>query len=224
MVEEVAVISTEEQHRVQAQAAEIAAELHAAKGAGAGCKNGARVRITHQFKGESGEYVMALAHELRDVHDCRWFSTCLARYHPEAYRSLDDDQVEAFGQGIDSKGAEDSFARILSGPAWLHGLISDDLIHRWASSEDRWARRAALVSTVALNVRSADGGTGDTPRTLAVCQMLVDDRDEMVTQALSWALRALVGHDAGAVRAFVAEYEDRLAAPVLREVKHRLEA
>lgn len=217
-------ISVEEQHRVQAQAVELAAELHAKQGAGTGCKMGARVRITHQFKGESGAYAMALARELRDVHDCRWFSTCLARYHPEAYRSLDDSQVEAFGQGINSKDAVDSFARILAGPAWLHGLVSDDLIHRWARSEDRWARRAALVSTVALNVRSADGGTGDTPRTLAVCRMLVDDRDEMVTQALSWALRALAGHDEQAVRDFVAEYEDRLPAKVRREVLQKLES
>ena len=217
-------ISAEEQHRVQAQAAEIAAELRAWTGPGARCKNGARVRITQQFKGESGPYVMALAREMGDVHGCRWFSYCLARYHPQAFQSLDDSQVEALGQGINSRDIVDSYARILSGPAWLHGLVSDDLIHHWARSGDCWLRRAALVSTVALNIRGADGGTGDTPRTLAVCRMLVGDGDDMVSKALSWALRALAVRDPQAVRAFVAEHEDQLAAQVRREVTNELEA
>lgn len=162
---------------------------------------------------------MALARELCDVHHCRWFSFCLLRYHPEAFESLDDSLVETIGQGIDNKTIVDSYARILSGPAWLYGLITDDLIHRWARSEDRWWRRAALVSTVALNVRSADGGTGDTPRTLAVCRLLVDDHNEMVYTALSWALRALAKHDPQAVRTFLAEHKDQVVAQVHRQVK-----
>ena len=44
----------------------------------------------------------------------------------------------------------------------------------------------------------------------------------MVIKALSWALRALVVHDAGAVRQFLADHEDRLAARVKREVRHKL--
>jgi 3-methyladenine DNA glycosylase AlkD len=115
----------------------------------------------------------------------------------------------------------DSFARTLSGPAWLHGQVSDALIHRWARSEDHWWRRAALVSTVALNVRSR-GGTGDVPRTLAVCRLLVDDHDDMVVKALSWALRELVAHDPEAVRAFLGAHDEVLAARVKREVTNKL--
>ena len=216
-------ISAEERHRMQSQAAEIAAEPRISKGTGIGCKNGARVYIQHHFIVESGPYVMALARELWSVHGCRWFSYCLLRYHPDAFKSLDESQVEAFGQGIDNQDIVDSYARILSGPAWLHSLVSDDLIHSWTRSDDRWWRRAALVSTIALNVRSSDGGTGDTPRTLAVCRLLVGDRNEMVSKALSWALHALVAHDPQAVRNFVTEHEDQLAAQVRREVMKELE-
>ena len=216
-------ISHREQQRVQAQAAEIAAELRAREESEAGCKNGARVRIRSQFKHESGPYVIALARELCSVHHCRWFSFCLLRYHPEAFMSLDDSLVEAFGHGIDNKTIVDSYARILAGPAWLHCLVSDDLIHRWCHSENHWWRRAALISTLALNIRSADGGTGDTPRTLTVCRMLVDDHDKMVYTALSRALRALVPHDAHALQAFVAEYKDQLAGQVRHEFTARTE-
>ena len=78
-----------------------------------------------------------------------------------------------------------------------------------------------MVSTVALNVRS-HGGQGDVSRTLAVCRLLVDDHDDMVVKALSWALRQLVVHDAEAVRGFIEEYEERLAARVKREVRNKL--
>jgi 3-methyladenine DNA glycosylase AlkD len=44
----------------------------------------------------------------------------------------------------------------------------------------------------------------------------------MVYKALSWALRALVVHDPDAVRRFLAEHEDVLAAQVKREVNNKL--
>ena len=63
-------------------------------------------------------------------------------------------------------------------------------VMRWAASADRWRRRLVLVATVPLNSR-ARGGQGDTARTLRVGAALVDDRDDMVVKALSWALREL---------------------------------
>ena len=77
------------------------------------------------------------------------------------------------------------------------------------------------MSTVALNVRS-QGGAGDVPRTLAICRLLADDHDDMVAKALSWALRALVVHDAKAVQSFLNDHAEVLAARVKREVKSKL--
>lgn len=56
-----------------------------------------------------------------------------------------------------------------------------------------------------------------------MCRLLVDDGDPMVVKALSWALRALAVRDAAAVRAFLEQHRARLAALVLREVRHKLE-
>jgi 3-methyladenine DNA glycosylase AlkD len=158
------------------------------------------------------------------VHDYGYRGSAyeLLAGHPGAFGSLDEAALEALGQGIDSWWAVDSFARTLSGPAWRDGLVPDEVIHRWARSPDRWWRRTALVSTVALNVRS-HGGEGDVPRTLAVCRMLVDDHDDMVVKAMSWALRELVVHDPQAVRAFLDEHGDALAARARREVRNKLE-
>ena len=117
--------------------------------------------------------------------------------------------------------AVDGFARTLSGPAWLQGMASDALIRRWAMSDDLWWRRAALVSTVALNMRS-HGGAGDTWRTLEICELLAADHEDTVQKAMSWALRELVWHDADAVRSLLETRDDHIAARVKREVRNKL--
>ena len=151
----------------------------------------------------------------------RWVAYELVRNHKPAFESLDDALLDELGQGMHSWDTVDDFSRTLSGPAWLHGIASDALIHGWAASEDLWWRRAALVSTVALNMRSY-GGTGDTPRTLAICDMLAADREDMVQKALSWALRELVWHDSAAVQSFLDTHAAHLAARVKREVRTKL--
>lgn len=77
------------------------------------------------------------------------------------------------------------------------------------------------MSTVALNCR-ARGGAGDAPRTLAVCDRLRDERDDMVVKALSWALRQLATRDSEAVSAWLEENRSRLARRVIREVTCKL--
>ncbi len=129
--------------------------------------------------------------------------------------------VRALGRGNDNWASVDGFATHLAGPAWRTGRIPDDDVDRWARSRNRWWRRTALASTVALNV-AARGGTGDTRRTLRICSRLVGDSDPMIAKALSWALRSLVPHDPAAVRAFVATHHARLPALVRREVATKL--
>jgi len=178
-----------------------------------------RRKYSRMLKDSNPEFILDVARALIKQH--RWLAYELVAAHKAAFQSLGEAELLEFGQGINGWGSVDSFARTLAGPAWLRGQVSDDLIARWADSEDRWWRRAALVSTVALNVRSR-GGKGDTARTLAVCSLLVSDHDDMVVKAMSWALRELVVHDADAVRGFLSEHEDVLAARVKREVRNKL--
>ncbi len=145
----------------------------------------------------------------------------LVHHHRRALQSLKAKDLEQLGRGMADWGAVDTFACYLAGPAWREGQVPDSLILRWARSEDRWWRRAALVSTVPLNCK-ARGGKGDTARTLEVCRLLRADPDDMVVKALSWALRELSKHDPDAVRAFLSESEGTLARRVLREVRNKL--
>jgi 3-methyladenine DNA glycosylase AlkD len=179
----------------------------------------ARRRWSTRLHERSAADVLAVAHAL--VGRRRWVAYELIEHHPGAFALLDDATVTRLGQGMASWPEVDAFGRHLSGLAWQQGLLADATVAQWARSPDRWWRRAALVSTVPLNLRAA-GGTGDAPRTLAVCTALVHDRDPMVTKALSWALRQLTVWDAGGVTRFLADHGDDVAALVRREVTTKL--
>ena len=75
---------------------------------------------------------------------------------------------------------------------------------------------------IALN-QKARGGKGDSKQTLEICTLVVDDHQEMMTKALSWALRELAKIDKEPVAEFIATYRNRLHKRVLREVAHKLE-
>lgn len=187
-----------------------------------------RVRrsFSKRLKNEDARLVLDVALGLVALgQPYRWVGYELVHYHRPALEALDAAMLERLGEGMADWPDTDTFAPYLSGVAWREGQIGDEVIHRWTKSEDRWWRRAALVSTVALNIK-ARGGRGDAPRTLAVCELLVGDGDDMVVKALSWALRSLVQSGADseeAVRAFLEKHDDALAARVKREVHNKLE-
>jgi 3-methyladenine DNA glycosylase AlkD len=167
-----------------------------------------------------GEAVAALAMALVDRQ--RWVAYELLYHHPGGLASLGVEDLERLGRGMQDWGSVDAFGCYISGPSWQQGNLPDAVIHRWAASPDRWWRRAALVSTVPLNLRSR-GGAGDARRTLDICRRLAADGDDMVVKALSWALRELVVWDPEAVRRFLDTHHEVLAARVRREVRSKLE-
>ncbi len=141
--------------------------------------------------------------------------------HRAAFAALDAKRVVRWSAGLDGWGLVDLFGCTLGGQAWREGILSDQIIAEWSRSPDRWRRRLALVCTVPLN-SSARGGKGDEIRTLRICEALVEDYDDMVVKALSWALRELGKRHPRAVRSFVEEHQDRLAPRVRREVMSKL--
>lgn len=168
--------------------------------------------------------VLAIADELVGAlpEEQRWVGYELVYHHSGARAAVDEAWVERLGRGLAGWVSVDTFCRYVVGPTWQHHRIADATVMTWTRSDDRWWRRAALVATVPLNLRAA-GGTGDTARTIPICAALVDDHDDMVVKALSWALRQLVQWDRAAVEDFVRTHDDQLAARVRREVRTKLE-
>ena len=145
----------------------------------------------------------------------------LIQNHPAAAEGITWSEVEPLGEGMASWSEVDSFGCFISGPAWAAERIRDSKMKGWAKSSDRWRRRAALVSTLALNGRPI--ARESTRRTLEICRMLISDRDEMVVKAMSWALRRLGTVDPGATRNFVDQHKEQLASLIVREVSRKLD-
>ncbi len=183
----------------------------------------ARREFSKRLAHAEPDLILSLALSLMKLpgFEFRFMAYELVQHHRGTFSSLDVLALEKLGNGIDNWGAVDCFACYLAGPAWRERQISDRVIRRWARSKDRWWRRAALVSTVALN-NKARGGFGDTRATVIVCEMLVNDRDDMVVKALSWALRELSKRDPSSARRFLREHEKELAPRVAREVNSKL--
>jgi 3-methyladenine DNA glycosylase AlkD len=182
-----------------------------------------RREFSLRLKKEPGSSIIAIALRLLGTPQFvfRFIAYELVQHHQQARQSLNARILEQLGAGLDSWAAVDTFACYLSGPAWRENQVTSKLIQRWARSKNHWWRRAAVVSTVPLN-NKARGGSGDARRTLQVCEMLINDRADMVVKAMSWSLRELVKHDPAAVDGFLSKHESELATRVLREVRNKL--
>lgn len=160
---------------------------------------------------------VALALVARGTMEGRQVGYELIARRKDAMALLTPALIRKLGRGNDNWASVDGFSCFVAGPAWGQGLLRDKDAMGWARSGDRWWRRTALASTVALNLPSR-GGHGDVNRTLAICRVFARETDPMLAKALSWALRSIVQYDKAAVTRFVATHAATLPAIVKREV------
>jgi len=156
------------------------------------------------------------------VFECQVLAYELIGRNRKLLDALSYSDLQDLWKNLDNWASVDHFTVGIYGVLWGKGVVEDHHIHALLDSDNFWDRRVAVVSTVALNLKSR-GGMGDTQRTLAVCERVVDDHQDMIQKALSWALRELSKRDREAVILFMEKYEDRLAGRVVREVSHKLE-
>jgi 3-methyladenine DNA glycosylase AlkD len=180
-----------------------------------------RREFSRRIASAAPKSVIQLALHLLDADSdlLRFFSYEIVSYHKLAFEQLTTDDLLKLGRGLNSWSSVDCFAMYLSGPIWASGRLSDKTIATWAHSDNRWLRRTALVSTVALGRR---GNPEDLRRVAQICTLLAADRDDMVVKALSWALREVAKKHPKEARAFLTAHKDALAARVIREVNNKL--
>jgi len=158
----------------------------------------------------------------RDVFECQVLAFEMIGRDKKLLNALKYKDLAALGRNLDNWASVDHYSVGIFGVLWGMGVVQDRHIDTLLDSDNFWDRRVAVVSTVALNLKSR-GGTGDTSRTIAVCERVVDDHHDMIQKALSWALRELSKRDRDAVYSFLDRFGNRLANRVVREVNHKLE-
>ncbi|MEA1887341.1 MAG: DNA alkylation repair protein [Bacteroidota bacterium] len=179
--------------------------------------------IRNDTSREDPEQIIRLCKEmaLAGIFEVQQVSFGLLNKKYRIIKQLVLNDLLVLGTYMDNWGSTDSFGTQISGPAWRLKCINNNTVKEWASSQDKWWRRIALVSTVGLNLKSQKG-EGDVARTLMICKMLVSDRDDMVVKAMSWALRELSKRYPLDVKEFIESYKDALAPRVTREVSRKL--
>ncbi|WP_346859157.1 DNA alkylation repair protein [uncultured Draconibacterium sp.] len=176
------------------------------------------------LQNEAPEKLLQFAKDLvkTRVIECNQVAFLLLWKSKSAMRLIGLKDIEELAQNIDNWVTVDTLSVLISGCVWRENQISDADVLAWLNSENRWWRRTAVVSTVSLNLRSR-GGTGDAKRTLLICEKVVNERDDMIVKALSWALRELSKRDKPAVEKFMDSYDLQLAGRVRREVYSKLQ-
>lgn len=157
-----------------------------------------------------------------DVFECQVIAFELINKDQKLLNALSYEDLMELWRNLDNWASVDHFAVGIYGVLWGRGVVQDHHIETLLGSDSFWDRRVAVVSTVALNLKSR-GGKGDTPRTLSVCERVVDERHPMIWKALSWALRELSKRDSEAVWDFLEKYESRMSRQAVREITHKLE-
>ena len=110
----------------------------------------------------------------------------------------------------------DDVATHLVGPLLLdHPTETAPVVRAWATDEDRWLRRTAVICQVGAKERT------DRDLLLAAVDANLDDRDFFLRKAIGWALRQYARTDPGWVQRVVDDRADRLSPLSRREaLKH----
>lgn len=160
------------------------------------------------------EKMLALCEHLFFDEGYRFVPYELIYHHPGTIELLNPKKVKILGERLHDWSSTDIFAHYIAGPAWKHGVISDQEIDNWIRSPIIWWRRAAVVSTIYLY--------GDVDRMLRYSEILIDDDEDLIIKAISWVLREATKYDPQAVRDFLTQHQDRLASRIRREVTNKL--
>ena len=180
--------------------------------------------VREQYAGRSEQEWIEFCKELvkQDIFECQVLAYEMIGRDKKILNTLSYEDLNALWGTLDNWASVDHYTVGIYGVLWGKGVVKDHHIDKLLKSDNFWDRRVAVVSTVALNLKSR-GGRGDTPRTLSVCQSVVDERKPMIWKALSWALRELSKRDPESVEDFLEEYGSRMSKQVIREVRHKLD-
>ncbi|MCK5483935.1 MAG: DNA alkylation repair protein [Gemmatimonadetes bacterium] len=167
------------------------------------------------------ELVLSLVESLwnAESRDERALGLEILYLHPDIVRDLAPARFDRWCLDIDNWGVCDFVGTRILGP-WVEA----DSVSRLAYLEELvgdphlYSRRLGLVASVHLNRNGTEFGEW----TLKQVDRLIDERDPMITKAISWSLRQMTRHQSSIVDAYVESRADRMAALPRREVRNKL--
>jgi 3-methyladenine DNA glycosylase AlkD len=164
--------------------------VHEYYGASVGAVRGAVRNAFRRYPGPVHDDVTALAAELwaRPVFECRLAAVVVLQSNVGLLQSSDLTRVEGFLRAAPLRDLVDPLAADVVGPLLLRlsgrdALRARAVLERWAGSEDRWLRRAAVLVHLPA-FRKGDGDETAFKRTLRLVTGAQDRRVEEVEEAV----------------------------------------
>ncbi len=111
----------------------------------------------------------------------------------------------------------DSSAHKIVGQAMLNKLVPEKLLDELAVSKNMWARRVAIIATMAMIK------VGQYDATLRIAKKLLSDKEDLMHKAVGWALREVWKKDPKRCEEFLLAHYSRLPRTTLRYAIERME-
>lgn len=138
----------------------------------------------------------------------------------ERYRRHPDERTDVYRAYLASTGRIDNWDLVdASAPQIVGRHLLDrprEPLYALACSESMWERRIAVVATLAL-IR--DGQLDDT---FAICELLFDDREDLIHKACGWMLREAGKRDEARMVAFLERHVGGMPRTTFRYALERL--
>jgi 3-methyladenine DNA glycosylase AlkD len=162
----------------------------------------------------------ALALWREPVHERRMAAVEVLRLQVRALRSADLPTVELLIREALSWALVDPLAADIAGKIVLTHPGGWPLIDRWATDEDFWVRRSALLSLLP-GIR---GGEPDLARFGRYATPLLCEKEFFIRKAIGWVLREISKKDPAFVTTYTKQHLHAMSGVTFREAVRRLPA
>jgi 3-methyladenine DNA glycosylase AlkD len=149
----------------------------------------------------------------RPVHECHMAAVELLDLHSGLLRSGDIELVERLIRQSKTWALVDGLAASVAGPLIERYPELGRTLDRWASDDDFWVRRSALLALL-LPLRR---GQGDFDRFSRYADAMLDEREFFIRKAIGWVLRETARKQPDLVHAWLEPRAARASGVTVRE-------
>lgn len=147
-----------------------------------------------------------------EIHDFRFVALCILRLKYEKWDENIKKGVFDFSiKNIEKINNWDLVDTYVLYTIWNYLLDKDkEILYKFSKSENLWIRRISIISTFAFIKRNSFEDT------IKICEILIDDKHDLIHKATWWMLREIWKRDKQILIKFLDKYHKNMPRTMLR--------